>query len=91
MAFFSFGARSPLSTAAAASCTSGIALEFMLRVRTPGANCFGSPTTAQMVSPCFPERSRFITTVPTAIMPSRLERLDSKNIARSRHSRSLSL
>ena len=32
---------------------------------------------------------RFITTVPTASMPSRLERLDSKYIARIMHSRSL--
>ena len=29
-----------------------------------------------------------MTTVPTAIMPARLERLDSKNMARARHSRS---
>jgi hypothetical protein len=44
-----------------------------------------------MVLPCLPERSRFITTVPTAIMPSRLDRLDSKNIARWRHSLSFAV
>src|SRR5690606_23843319 len=86
MAFFSFDARSPLSTAAAASLTSGIARESILRVRTPGANCPRSPTTSQMELPCLPERSRFITTVPTAIMPALLERLDSKYMALSRHS-----
>lgn len=35
------------------------------------------------------ESTRFITTVPTAIMPLVLERLDSKYIARIRHSRSV--
>jgi len=84
--FFSLALRSPLSTASAASSTSGMAREFIGLVMTPGANCPGSPTTWQMVLPWLPERSRFITTVPTAIMPSRLERLDSKNIALSRHS-----
>jgi len=39
-----------------------------------------------MELPCLPERSRFITTVPTAIMPALLERLDSKYMALSRHS-----
>jgi hypothetical protein len=34
---------------------------------------------------------RFITTVPTAISPSRLERFDSKYMARIRQSRSLEL
>ena len=34
------------------------------------------------------DATRFITTLPTAIMPSRLERCDSKNIARSMHSSS---
>lgn len=61
-------------------------LASMLRVITPGANCRLAPTTLQTVSPQRPELRRFMTTDPTAIMPSRLERLDSKYIARARHS-----
>ncbi|GLS80282.1 hypothetical protein GCM10007893_10630 [Paracoccus marinus] len=36
-----------------------------------------------------PEAARFITTLPTATMPSRLERLDSKYMARSMQSSSV--
>ena len=49
----------------------------------PGANWFFCPTTLQTVLGKSGELTRFITTVPTAIMPSRLERFDSKYIARA--------
>src|SRR5690606_26044107 len=58
---------------------------------TPGANCFFCATTPQMVSGYSSDLTRFITTLPTATSPSRLERWDSKNIARARHSRSLAV
>ena len=91
MAFFNFGERSPFSTASAVSFARSAPRESILRVRTPGANCPASPTTSQIAAPCFPERRRFITVVPTATMPSRLERLDSKYITRARHSLSREL
>ena len=61
-------------------------------VSTPGANCRGCPTTAQM--PPFGKAaasSRFMTTVPTASKPSASLRFDSKYIARPRQSRSSSV
>ena len=56
---------------------------------TPGANCWSWPTTPQIVLGKRRESTRFMTTVPTAISPSRLDRLDSKYIARTRQSRSV--
>ena len=53
---------------------------------TPGANWLRWETTPQTVPGKSSESTRFITTVPTATRPSRLERRDSKNIARSMHS-----
>ena len=41
---------------------------------TPGANWFVCPTTPQTVFGYLPDFARFITTVPTASMPSSLER-----------------
>ncbi|CAH1654754.1 hypothetical protein CHELA40_10985 [Chelatococcus asaccharovorans] len=55
--------------------------------RTPWANCRGAPTTPQTEFWNCRDSTRFMTTVPTASMPSSLERLDSKYMARARHSR----
>ena len=81
--------RSPAMTASAERCASAQDEPPTGFDSTPGANWRGAPTTAQMLLEYWPDLTRFMTTVPTAFMPSSLERLDSKYMARAMQSRSL--
>ena len=92
MAFPTTRWRLPRITASAMrSARARLCPSFIARLSTPGANCFFCPTTPQIVFGYLPEFSRFITTVPTASMPSSLERLNSKYITRAMQLRSLEL
>src|SRR3978361_1849957 len=80
--------RSPARTASATRSALAQDWERSLTgfVSAPSANWLGWPATPQTDFGYLGECSRFITTVPTARMPSSLERLDSKYMTRAMHS-----
>ena len=79
-------AAAPASTWSATRSTRGRSRGDMRFHRTPEANWPRWPTTPQTECGYLPDSTRFITTVPTASIPSSLERFDSKYIARIRQS-----